>query len=708
MSGLVVMTGFKNDFGDLSHAANPAINGLLFSLLQMGAVAMFAFVGPVNDKFGRRVGMQVGSVLVILGSILQLASTSIVLFCIGRFLIGGGTCFVVTSAPTYVVEISHPVFRGRATGLYNGGYNFGAILSAVLLYVFSQSGVTSSAAWQIPSGLQMVLSVFVLIGCFFIPETPRWLVATGQTERAREFLILYHADGDAASEYVSEQIRAIEWMIETERAMHAGTYLALFNNRPNRVRMFVVVSVGLFSQMAGNWVAGYFQTQVLPYFGVVAESDKLLVNVATAAIAWVASVVGSIFVDKVGRRSYLVYGTFLYTLFFVMLTVVLAIYNQNEVTDSPKGPKEMGILAFVLLQLFGIVYAACWTSINALYPVEVLSYSTRAKGMAICQAVVNCANVFQAFVLSYGLNAWKWKFFSFYAVFNAAALVVVYLYFPETSGRTLEELDEVFNSPDPVVKSLEVPMPKNDAQPVKFKLKRVVTRNANQAQLELQQQERMELERERQTVVSAGDKRESRRAQKRAAAAPLIDPDHSHTPFVSVVTSLSQAASAAQTAPVHALARVEATWYACPPVELQVVCECLCVLKNGDSSLVSDEPVRAWPVIKKQISRAEFRNWFTNLRVNVDAIDMGSIKRAERIIMLDPAITYERLREVSTAGYKLLIIVAACLQYRGIAEELRAKGVELADLEKRVERSRNFLRCLSKDVLSVVNLAAVN
>ncbi|KAJ1557966.1 hypothetical protein HK096_004323, partial [Nowakowskiella sp. JEL0078] len=289
LSGIIILPGFVNDFGDVTADKNPAINGLLFSLLQTGAILMFPFIGPINDKYGRKIGMQSGSILIIVGTILEVATTQIGLFCVA----------------------------------------------------------------------------------------------------------------------------------------------------------------------AGNWIAGYFQSQILPYFGITSVRDILLFNIIGGIISLVSAIVGSALVDKFGRRPYLVYGTALYIFFFTVITILLAIYNHGLVTDPNAGPKEVGIAAFVFLNLFGIAYAICWTSINALYPVEVLSYSTRAKGMAMCQAMVNLSNIIQSWILSYGSNAYKWKFFSFFIIFNSFALVMIYFYFPETKGRTLEEIDEIFQDPHPVKKSLE-------------------------------------------------------------------------------------------------------------------------------------------------------------------------------------------------------------------------------------------------------------
>jgi hypothetical protein len=91
------------------------------------------------------------------------------------------------------------------------------------------------------------------------------------------------------------------------------------------------------------------------------------------------------------------------------------------------------------------------------------------------------------------------------------------------------------------------------------------------------------------------------------------------------------------------------------------------------------------------MTRYDFKTWLTNLRVGVDYIPLSHVTKVEKIIMMDPAITYERLREVSRSGYRLLIVVAACLQYVKIAEGLRGLRREVVVLEKKLGRYQMFL-----------------
>lgn len=138
----------------------------------------------------------------------------------------------------------------------------------------------------------------------------------------------------------------------------------------------------------------------------------------------------------------------------------------------------------------------------------------------------------------------------------------------------------------------------------------------------------------------------------------------------------------------------EVTWYTSPPQELLSVAECLCILKNGPLS--SEPGLDKWTEIKRQISRYDFKTWFLNLRKNVENLDISNVITVQNIIMHDPTITYERLREVSIAGYHLLIVVAASLQFGTIVKDLKLKKIEMIRSQNKLSRNVRLLTAISR------------
>jgi hypothetical protein len=131
----------------------------------------------------------------------------------------------------------------------------------------------------------------------------------------------------------------------------------------------------------------------------------------------------------------------------------------------------------------------------------------------------------------------------------------------------------------------------------------------------------------------------------------------------------------------------EVTWFVSPPDELETVCECL--VRLMDPTLIHVTSL-TWFEIKRIMAKREFKSWFIDLAVTVKNIQIDCIKSVENIIRLDPFITYERLRDVSMAGYRLLIKVAACLQYGNIQNELSLKLNEAEQIRALVFKMQTF------------------
>jgi len=119
LNGLLQNPNFKDFF----HGTNNGIwAGIVSSMYQIGSVIAIPFIGPAIDTWGRKVGMFLGALTIIIGTIVQgttISNASVGQFMGGRFLLGFGVSIVASAGPVYVVEVCHPAYRGVVTALYN-------------------------------------------------------------------------------------------------------------------------------------------------------------------------------------------------------------------------------------------------------------------------------------------------------------------------------------------------------------------------------------------------------------------------------------------------------------------------------------------------------------------------------------------------------------------------------------------------------------
>lgn len=113
--------------------------------------------------------------------------------------------------------------------------------------------ITNTWAWRIPSLLQAISSVVQIVGCFFIVESPRWLISKDRDEEAREILTKYHAAGVPNDPLVNIEMHEIRESLRIDREVaQNSSYAAFLKSRGNRLRLVLVITVGFFSQWSGN------------------------------------------------------------------------------------------------------------------------------------------------------------------------------------------------------------------------------------------------------------------------------------------------------------------------------------------------------------------------------------------------------------------------------------------------------------------------
>lgn len=200
--GVSSVATFQKRFGT-NVASN---NGFLAALFVLGNVLGSFIAGPLADIFGRRRGMFVANVVVLIGSAVQAAAMRRRDMIAGRIVLGVGAVMLGPAAHSYTVEISHPAYRGVMMGLYNGCYFIGkCILQAsnalaesckgAIVSTWLEYGIVDDTKgelnWRLPMAVQAAPCLIVLAFILFCPESPRWLMSRGREKEAHAILTKY-------------------------------------------------------------------------------------------------------------------------------------------------------------------------------------------------------------------------------------------------------------------------------------------------------------------------------------------------------------------------------------------------------------------------------------------------------------------------------------------------------------------------------------
>lgn len=429
LNGLLANDQFKKVF----HGSNAGIwAGIVSSIYQIGGVVALPFVGPAIDTWGRKTGMFIGAFIIAVGTIISgttFADAKVGQFMGGRFLLGFGVAIASSAGPIYVVEMAHPAYRGKVTAYCNTFWFTGSIVAAGA--VRGALNLSGNSSWLLPLWLQMACPAIICLFVYFIPESPRWLYANNKREAALATLTKWHGKGNPESAWVKLQIAEYEDFLNLDGSdKRWWDYRTLFNKRSSCYRLACNCGFAVFGQWAGNAVLTYFISAVLDTAGYHTEIEQTNINLGYSCFQFVFALVGAAFVDKIGRRPLMIGAMGGCALVWVGMTTASAIFNEN---GNPNAAKAT--VAFIFI--FGGVFSFGITPLQALYPVEVLSYEMRAKGMAFSSLSVNVGGLLNQFAWPVSLANIGWKTYIVFIIWCCVQTAIFYFYFPETRNRTV-------------------------------------------------------------------------------------------------------------------------------------------------------------------------------------------------------------------------------------------------------------------------------
>ncbi|HEV2346745.1 MAG TPA: sugar porter family MFS transporter [Actinocrinis sp.] len=426
------VTGIQHHFAVGSNQTGFAVAAAL-----LGSAVGAWIAGQLADRIGRVKVMLLASFLFTISGVGAGLPFSIWDLAAWRVVGGLGIGIASVIAPAYIAEVAPPAYRGRLGSLQQMAIVLGIFVSQLVNYALARAagGKSENRLWGLDAWQWMLLmevAPALLYGALAatVPESPRYLVATGQDERARAVLAKVEGRQD-----ITTRIAEIRAVLATD---HRPGFKDLLGPT-GRVLAIVWVGIGLsiFQQFVGINVIFYYSSLLWQSVGIN-EASSLLISVSTSLVNIIGTVVAILVIDRIGRKPLALIGSA-----GMALSLGLAAWAFSYASGSGATahiPKDEGTIAIVAAHVYVFFFAMSWGVVVWVMLGEMFPNRIRALALSIAAAAQWLANftVTQSFP---SMSRWSLSgSYIIYSCFAAASIPFVVFLVRETKGKALEQM----------------------------------------------------------------------------------------------------------------------------------------------------------------------------------------------------------------------------------------------------------------------------
>jgi len=421
---MVVISGADKPIQELWHTT-PLFHGFfIMSMALWGTVIGSVFAGAPTEKYGRKKVLIWLGIMFIASAIGSAFAQDPYTFSFFRLI--GGIAIGVSSvaAPTYISEISNKNNRGKLVGMYQFNIVFGILIAYFSNYFLAGFGGGNDWRWML--AVLLIPSIIYTLMTLGLPESPRWLFSVKNDESgARETLAI------VGVENIDQTIQEIKTAYEEEKAQGS---IQLFTKHHRKI-LSIAFFVAFFNQASGINFLLYYAPRILEEAGF-AKNNSLLSSISLGLMNLVFTFVGLWLIDRIGRKTLLIIGSFGYIISLSMVAYGFINHSAPEFMLS-------FLLLFIASHAIG-QGAVIWVLISEIFPTQI-----RAKGQAFGASIHWIFAALITLVTPVFLDSENgifkdnpWPIFAFFTVMMALQLVWIIAKVPETKGVSLEELQK--------------------------------------------------------------------------------------------------------------------------------------------------------------------------------------------------------------------------------------------------------------------------
>ncbi|KAK4684798.1 MFS transporter, SP family, sugar:H+ symporter, partial [Tremellales sp. Uapishka_1] len=453
---LLAETAFKRDYGYLvsgagataTYAYTSTNQSLWTSIIQVGEVFGSLSAGFVGDKGGRKGAALVAIILVTIGVVIQMVKNISALLTVGRLIIGLGIGMISNTVPLYLSEIPPAHLRGVAVSSWQLMLAIGQVIGACVGY--GAETLDNKAAYLIPMGINLVFVLLIGVALLIVPESPRWLLYRGREDKAVRALERIHGGTEMKEILVQEQLAILNKSREEELAATEGAaskWSDLLFNKVERRKAICVIGILVSQQISGvQFIFSYTTT----FFQLVGIDDAFTITIVVDCLEVFGVLCSFLIVNRFGRRPLLLWSAVFMMITLLMVGVLGAVAGHGDFSDYLADHKALGQAIAAMICLYVWAFNLVWGPLAWAVASEMSTGRNRQKSMSIgtaCFWVVAWATTFTLPYLFNKEEAGLGPMIGFIYAFGALlSILFVYFCIPETSGRTLEEINFMFEA----------------------------------------------------------------------------------------------------------------------------------------------------------------------------------------------------------------------------------------------------------------------